>query len=119
MKQCVSKGQTCSCHTEGLHHADQKRPRGTKVKQSKQPNNPADWFLNANHLKLNTDKQKVVVKEEDALSFATYRLQLVHEFDQELAALWSLAVQLHAGLHGIESTCGMERASHEHLQSKK
>lgn len=62
----------------------------------------------------------MVVKQEDVLgSAATHRLQLVHEFDQELAALRGLAVQLHAGLHGIESTCGMERASHEYLRSKK
>lgn len=35
----------------------------------------------------------------------TYRLQLVHEFDQELSALWCFTVQLHACLHSIEPTC--------------
>lgn len=35
----------------------------------------------------------------------TYRLQLVHEFDQELSAFRCFTVQLHAGLHSIEPTC--------------
>lgn len=41
----------------------------------------------------------------------TYRLQLVHEFDQELSALWRFTVQLHACLHSIEPACrtGEER----------
>ena len=41
----------------------------------------------------------------------TYRLQLVHEFDQELSALWCFTVQLHACLHSIEPACrtGEER----------
>lgn len=34
----------------------------------------------------------------------TYRLQLVHEFDQELSALWCFTVQLHACLHSVEPT---------------
>lgn len=41
----------------------------------------------------------------------TYRLQLVHEFDQELSTLRRLAVQLHARLHGVEPTCGTEPGS--------
>lgn len=36
---------------------------------------------------------------------STHHLQLVHEFDQELPALWCLTVQLHSSLHGIETTC--------------
>lgn len=41
----------------------------------------------------------------------TYRLQLVHEFDQELSTLRRLAVQLHARLHGVEPTCGTDTES--------
>lgn len=78
--------------TEGVHHAHPTRPPGTEV-------------------------QKTLVELEAAS--ATHRLQLVHEPDQELAALRSLAVQLHAGLHGVEATCGMERTSHQHLRSRK
>lgn len=43
----------------------------------------------------------------------THRLQLVHEFDQELSALWCFAVQLHARLHRVESTCRTEREAKE------
>lgn len=72
-----------------------------------------DVIQTRNRLEMSSVLMSGVPRRDVPAAGPTHRLQLVHEFDQELSALWCFAVKLHARLHRVESTCRTEREGKE------